>query len=245
MSPNEQHSISVFELPGSFRRNCSLILQMTKCEVIERYRVSVLGVAWSFFNPLIMLAIYTLVFSTVVNAKWGGGSDSRVEFAEALFTGMIFHGVLAKSMFNSPSLLFRNVSYVKKDVFSRDVTPLIVIGAALFYSLIGLLVWMLFYIVINQSVQLIIVLLTFVFFLLVMFSLGVSWILASLEMYIDYSKYSKFETKDNNPLGVFNHSNEKKGDPVYKESYFAWKNSGEFDFLNLSRKLSQALLSLG
>ena len=79
VNPNAQHSITFLELAKSFIRNRSLIFQMTKREVIGRYRGSILGIAWSFFNPLIMLAVYTLVFSTVFKAKWGVESDSKTE----------------------------------------------------------------------------------------------------------------------------------------------------------------------
>jgi ABC-type polysaccharide/polyol phosphate export systems, permease component len=50
-------------------RNRNLILSLTKREIVGRYRGSVFGLAWSFFNPLLMLAIYTFVFSVVFGAS--------------------------------------------------------------------------------------------------------------------------------------------------------------------------------
>jgi lipopolysaccharide transport system permease protein len=169
---------------GSVFRHRNLIIQMTKREVVGRYRGSVLGIAWSFFNPLIMLAVYTVVFSTVFQAKWGMGSDSRTEFALVLFVGMIVHGVLAESMNNSPSLILRNVSYVKKVVFPLEILPCIVMGSTLFHAFISLAVWVLFYVVVNHSMQWTIIFLPLVLFPLILFSLGVSWMLASLGVYI-------------------------------------------------------------
>lgn len=55
MNPNAGYRTSVSELLRSVTRNRSLIFQMTKREVAGRYRGSVLGIAWSFFKPLIML----------------------------------------------------------------------------------------------------------------------------------------------------------------------------------------------
>ena len=184
MNPNAQHSISISEMLSSFLRNRGLIFQMTKREVIGRYRGSVLGIAWSFFNPLIMLAVYTLVFSTVFQAKWSVGSNSKTEFALVLFIGMIVHGVLAESMNNSPTLMLRNISYVKKVVFPLEILPWIVMGSTLFHALISVLVWSLFYVIVNQSFQWTIVFLPFVFLPLVLFSLGVSWMFASLGVFI-------------------------------------------------------------
>ena len=184
MNANARHKTSVFEMLRSVLRHRNLIVQMTKREVIGRYRGSMLGIAWSFFNPLIMLAVYTVVFSAIFQAKWGVGSDSKTEFALVLFVGMIVHGILAESMNNSPSLILRNVSYVKKVVFPLEILPCIVMGSTLFHAFISLVVWVLFYAVVNHSMQWTVVFLPLVFFPLFFFSLGVSWMLASLGVYI-------------------------------------------------------------
>jgi len=184
VNPNARYKISVFEMLSSVYRHRNLIIQMTKREIIGRYRGSMFGIAWSFFNPLIMLAVYTIVFSTVFQAKWGVGSDSKTEFALVLFVGMIVHGVLAESMNNSPSLILRNVSYVKKVVFPLEILPWVVIGSTLFHALISMVVWVLFYVVVNHSLQWTVVFLPLVLLPLMLFSLGVSWMLASLGVYI-------------------------------------------------------------
>ena len=184
MNPNARHKISVFEIIRSVLHHQDLIIQMTKREVIGRYRGSMLGIAWSFFNPLIMLAVYTVVFSTVFQAKWGVGSDSKTEFALVLFVGMIVHGVLAESMNNSPSLMLKNASYVKKVIFPLEILPWVVMGSTLFHALISVVVWLLFYVVVNQTLQWTVVFLPLVLIPLVLFSMGVSWLLASLGVYI-------------------------------------------------------------
>lgn len=184
MNPNARHKASMIEMIASVLRHRNLIMQMIKREVIGRYRGSVLGIAWSFFNPLIMLAVYTVVFSTVFQAKWGVGSESKTEFALVLFIGMIVHSILAESMNNSPSLMLRNINYVKKVVFPLEILPLIIAGSTLFHAFISILVWVLFYIVVSHSLQWTIVFLPIVLFPLVLFSVGISWVFASLGVYI-------------------------------------------------------------
>ena len=73
--------ISPNEMIGSFWRNRYLIKPLIQREIIGRYRGSVFGLLWSLFNPILMLAIYTFVFSVVFKAKWSTGSDSNTEFA--------------------------------------------------------------------------------------------------------------------------------------------------------------------
>jgi lipopolysaccharide transport system permease protein len=51
----------------------SLIWSLAKREVLAKYRGSVLGVAWSFLTPILMLLVYTFVFRTIFKARWPGG----------------------------------------------------------------------------------------------------------------------------------------------------------------------------
>ncbi|MGO6966256.1 ABC transporter permease, partial [Rhizobium johnstonii] len=51
-------------------RNRYLVWQLTKREIAGRYRGSTLGLVWSIVNPLMMLLVYTFVFSVVFKARW-------------------------------------------------------------------------------------------------------------------------------------------------------------------------------
>ena len=77
-------------------RHRQLIVQMSQREVVGRYKGSVVGLAWSFFNPVFMLAVYTIVFSGIFKSRWTAGADeTKSQFALVLFVGMIVHGLLA------------------------------------------------------------------------------------------------------------------------------------------------------
>lgn len=95
MNPHVSQSTGLFDLLRTLYRNRDLILQMTRREVVGRYKGSVMGQAWSFFNPVLMLAVYTFVFSEVFNARWGSAveAQSKGDFAIMLFVGMIVHGL--------------------------------------------------------------------------------------------------------------------------------------------------------
>src|SRR5688572_6725059 len=108
-----QFPTSPKEIAASLWRNRSLILQMTKREVVGRYRGSVVGLGWSFFHPLIMLAIYTFVFSVVFRARWPEMVEgSTVDFALLLFVGLILHGLFAEGVNRAPGLIISNPNYV-------------------------------------------------------------------------------------------------------------------------------------
>src|SRR5687768_354237 len=97
-------------------RHRSLIAQLTHREVTGRYKGSWLGLAWSFVNPVLMLAIYTFFFSVVFQARWhiDGYEDSKTGFAIVLFVGLIIHGLLAECANRAPGLITSNVNYVKR-----------------------------------------------------------------------------------------------------------------------------------
>jgi lipopolysaccharide transport system permease protein len=186
-----QHfSIAPQEMITSFWRNRSLILALSKREVIGRYRGSFLGIFWSFFNPLFMLAVFTFVFSVVFQARWGGGSGSKTEFALVLFAGLIVFNLFAECINRAPGLILANVNYVKKVVFPLEILPWVALGSAMFHSLISLVVWLTAYTFFFGVPHVTTLLLPLVFLPLALLIMGLSWILASLGVYLrDVSQF--------------------------------------------------------
>ena len=180
-----QFSASPMEMVASFWRNRQLILQMSKREAIGRYRGSVMGLAWSFFNPLLMLIIYTFVFSVVFKARWGIGTDeSKTDFAIILFVGLIVHGLFAECINRAPSLIISNVNYVKKVVFPLEILPWITFGSAMFHTAISLVVLLLAQLVLNQHFPLTAALFPLVLAPLILGTMGLAWFLAALGVYL-------------------------------------------------------------
>lgn len=184
MIQGKRFSTSPVEIISSLVQYRQLIWNMTRRDVIGRYRGSFLGMAWSFFNPLLMLAVYTFVFSLVFRARWDTGTDSRMEFALVLFIGMMTHGLLAECVNRSPGLITNNSFYVKKIVFPLEIQSWIIMCSALFHLLISLCVWSLIYILVNRTFNWTIVFLPVIYLPLVFFSLGFSWFLSSIGVFL-------------------------------------------------------------
>lgn len=177
-------SASPREMLASAWRNRGLIFQMTNREIIGRYRGSVLGIVWSFFTPVLMLAVYTFVFSVVFKARWHEQEGSRVEFATVLFAGMIVFGIFAECINRAPSLVLANPNYVKKVVFPLEIMPWVVLGAALFHALLSFVVLSLFMLITGASLHWTLVLLPIVLLPLFLLVLGLSWFLGALGVYL-------------------------------------------------------------
>jgi lipopolysaccharide transport system permease protein len=177
-------SISPREMIRSLWHNRNLIITMVKREVVGRYRGSFIGIAWSFFNPLLILAVYTFVFSVVFKARWGGGSGSKTEFALVLFAGLIVFNLFAECINRAPSLILANVNYVKKVVFPLEILPWVALGSAMFHAVISLGVWLTAYALFFGLPHVTALLLPLVFLPLALLIMGLSWILVSLGVYL-------------------------------------------------------------
>jgi len=185
MNPHQAPRADPWAMLENTWHNRRLIFQMAKREVIGRYRGSVMGLAWSFFNPLIMLVIYTFVFSVVFKARWGkDAGGGKANFAIILFVGMIVHGLFAECVNRAPSIILSNVNYVKKVVFPLEILPWVAMGSAFFHSLISLGVLLLVQLLVNHTLPWTAVFIPLVLIPLVLVSMGVTWFLTALGVYL-------------------------------------------------------------
>ena len=173
-------------LARSLWHNRGLIAQMAKRDVVGRYKGSVMGLAWSFFNPIFMLTVYTVVFGGVFKSHWGGAGvdESKRQFAVVLFAGLIVQGLFAEVLNRAPGLILSNVNYVKKVVFPLEILPVISMVAALFHSLISIAVLLIAFALFNGYVHWTALLVPLVLIPLVIATLGFAWMLASLGVFI-------------------------------------------------------------
>ena len=176
----QNFSTSPVGMFASLWRHWSLIHASAKREILGRYRGSVLGLVWSFFNPLFMLAIFTFVFSAIFQARWGGGSDSKTEFALLLFAGLLMFNLFVECITRAPTLILSNVNYVKKVVFPLEILPVVSLLSALFQAFIGVVVWLIAYMIFFGAPHPTVFLLPLVLPPFCFFLMGLSWALASL-----------------------------------------------------------------
>ena len=177
-------SVSPRAYLGSLWGNRALIRALVVRDVVGRYRGSILGVLWSLFHPLLMLAVYTFVFSVVFNARWNTGSDSKTEFALVLFAGLIVFNVFTECINRAPSLIVANANYVKKVIFPLEILPWVNMGAALFHAFVNLGVWLVFFTFLFGIPHLTVLWLPLVMLPLILFVMGLSWFLAALGVYL-------------------------------------------------------------
>jgi lipopolysaccharide transport system permease protein len=181
MQPFPTGPLEVFR---SAWRHRGLVMSLVRRDVLGRYRGSVMGVLWSFFNPLFMLAVYTFVFSVVFGARWGGGAHSRTDFALVIFAGLLVFNVFAECVTRAPTLVLANPNYVKKIVFPLEILPWVALGSALFHAAVSLAVWFLGFAFTRGVPPVTALVLPLVMAPLVLLVLGLTWLLAALGVYV-------------------------------------------------------------
>jgi len=172
-------------LIGSLWTNRAIISTMTKREVVGRYRGSLMGLAWSFFNPILLLVVYTFIFGVVFKSRWGTTEPHDTgDFAVIIFTGMVVHGLFAECVTRAPSLIVNNPNYVKKVIFPLEILPWVSMGGALFHTIVSLIVLLVAETFLLGSVPLSVVLFPFILIPLVFMTMGLSWFLAATGVYL-------------------------------------------------------------
>ena len=159
---------------------------MAKRDVAGRYRGSLIGILWSFLNPVLMLSVYTFVFSVVFKARWGSeyAANDRTGFAITLFAGMIVYALFSECINRSPSLILNNTNFVKKVVFPLEILTWVAMASSLFHAFVSFLVLAIFFAIIYHTLHWTMVFLPFILTPLILLTAGLSWIIASTGVYL-------------------------------------------------------------
>jgi lipopolysaccharide transport system permease protein len=164
--------------------NKELIYQLSKRDILARYRGTGFGVAWSIFTPLLMLVLYTFVFSFVFKARWGEASElPREIYALVLYAGMIVHGLFCECLTRSSTLMQSNISYVKKVVFPLDALNWVIFFSSVFQTLIGLILLIVADLLITGNVSMKILFVPLILIPFSMLIMGFCWFVSSLGVY--------------------------------------------------------------
>lgn len=168
--------ISTLSVPWHHR---SLVAELVKREFTGRYRGSFGGLLWTVAQPLFMLAIYTVAFGVIMQARWGFTGTTK-EYALMLFAGLIVYNAFAECLAKAPRLIAANPNFVKKVVFPLEVLPWVMAITALLHALIAIAVWVVGYTILYglPHTTLVYFPLVFVAFLPVLLTMG--WLLAAV-----------------------------------------------------------------
>jgi lipopolysaccharide transport system permease protein len=185
-----RHVLDFRRLPMIAVANRSLLWQFVKRNVSARYKGSVLGLFWSFVHPMMMLCVYTFVFSVVFKSRWGidtGGG--RGAFAIIMFCGLALFNIFSEAVNLNCGVVVGNTNLVKKVIFPLEILPLSQTIASFAVGMVWFFLLFLGTVFVFGKISFTMLLLPLILLPLFLFALGVSFFVSSFSVYVRDTPY--------------------------------------------------------
>jgi lipopolysaccharide transport system permease protein len=161
----------------------ALVLSMARREVSQRYRGSFLGPIWAILTPAVQIVIFTLIFSGIFQARFGGESGP-LGFAVYLFCGLLPWLAFAEAVQRSTSVVIEHVNLVKRVVFPVEVLTVQLSLAALVQQAIGTAVLLTAALVLEQILSPTLFFLPLLLIPQLLLTIGLGWLVASFGVFL-------------------------------------------------------------
>ena len=168
---------------GTLRHHAALVGTFVKRDIQSRYKGSAMGLFWSVVHPLIMLFLFTFVFSVIMKIKVGENEGTR-SFALYLLCGMLPWNAFQEGLSRSTGVILENASLIKRTVFPSEILPIYLVLSGIVNELIGLSILLLALLVVAHPFSPLVLLLPAIFLLQFLFTLGLSWMLAGINVFV-------------------------------------------------------------
>ena len=171
------------------KENRFLLWQLVLRNICIRYKGAFFGLLWSFVQPLLMLCVYTFVFSVVFKSRWGGIESGRGAFAIIMFCGMALFSVFSESVSSSCRIILGNQNYVKKVIFPLEILPLAQCLSTFILGFAWLVLLFLGVVFVYGSLSWTMLLLPLILIPLFLFTCGICFFVASVGVYLRDTQY--------------------------------------------------------
>jgi lipopolysaccharide transport system permease protein len=169
----------LWELP----RRIDLIVSLTRRELAARYKGSALGIVWAVLTPIVMIAIFTIIFAGIFKAKFGA-STSQWDYALYLFCGLLPWTAFQESLSLSTTSIVTRANLVKRVVFPLETLPVAQTLTAIVNQLFGSIALLLGIMLVRHQLHVSIAYLPILLMVQFIATVGGAWLLASLGVFI-------------------------------------------------------------
>ncbi len=161
-----------FQLQALYRYR-SLIWSLVVRELKARYRGSMLGFFWSFLNPLLLISVYTVVFSVYLRFN-------MENYVVHLMSGLLPWIWFSSSLLEASGSILAGGSLIKKILFPAEVLPLVVVISNAINFLLSLPILLVFVFFFDIPIGLSILSLPLVMLIQFVFMAGLAFMLSAL-----------------------------------------------------------------
>jgi ABC-type polysaccharide/polyol phosphate export permease len=171
--------------PRNLVRNWFVITSLVRRELKSRYLNSAIGAVWSLITPLVMLAVYVLVFVIIFRAKFGEMGASDLQSAFYIYAAMTPWLAFAEALTRSSNVVIENSNLIKKVAFPSEVLPLYVVLYTTVNEVLGFVILLAAHPVLGEPLPgTVLLLYPAALFLRVLFTAGLCYLLAALNVFI-------------------------------------------------------------
>ncbi|MBN1178882.1 MAG: ABC transporter permease [Anaerolineae bacterium] len=155
-----------------------LIRNLVTRDVKVRYRNSLLGIAWSWINPLLMMAVYTVVFTVLT-----GDQDGTPNYPVFILSALLPWNFCATAIAQTTNCILDGAHMIKKAYFPREILPMTAVASNLINLLLSLPVFFLLAVAMGNPISAWVLLLPIVILIQTAFVLGLGMLTATLNVF--------------------------------------------------------------
>lgn len=160
-----------------------LILQMVYKDLTDRYAGSSMGIFLSVLQPLLLIAVYTVVFTFVFKVRVNS-SDRPIDYAFYAICGLIPWLAVSEGISKSVGSVLSRTSIVKQAIFPTEILPVSTVLSTYWALIVSIVIYLIgVAIFIPSHLSWYILLLPLIIFFQALFSIGLGWLLAILGVY--------------------------------------------------------------
>ena len=160
-----------------------LIRNFVARDLRSRYVGSFMGFFWSVIHPIVLLVSYTFIFQVIFEIRPHRDSGTT-SFSLFLFCSILPWLFFQDTLQRSSTVIIDNTNLVTKTLFPTEILPLTVMLAGLVNHLIGFAILLAIIIITIGKISIFVLLLPLYLLALMLFALGLSWLVASLNVFV-------------------------------------------------------------
>lgn len=153
-----------------------------KKEFRGKYKKSVLGILWSFINPLLQLLVYALVFPFILRVQ----EENYIMF---IFTALIPWNFFSTTLSQSTSVIISNGGIIKKVYFPREILPISIVLSGAINFLISCIIILVALLISGIGISPYILFLPLILFVQCLVTLAICFVLSAFTVYIRDLEY--------------------------------------------------------
>jgi lipopolysaccharide transport system permease protein len=161
----------------------STIRQLTWRQVKAKFSQTILGLGWTIITPLVLLSVYSIVYSQVFKAQWIKPDGTTGDYALFIFSGLVAFTFAADVINSSTNLIRSNAVLVKRTSINLLILPIVNVLSAGFFLVVSLIPFSAYLFWKEGFPPLTSLLFPIPLLFLAMFLLGISYIISALSVY--------------------------------------------------------------